>query len=79
MKTMKAVCTATVLALTLSVSALAGDIAYPGAAHSGDPTTIDPVATATPAPAISTDPTVVVGATSTSEFTDLLVAFVLMF
>ena len=32
MKKMKAFCTATVLALTLSVSAFAGDIATPGAA-----------------------------------------------
>jgi hypothetical protein len=31
MKTIKAICTATVLALTLSVSAFAGDISSPGA------------------------------------------------
>jgi hypothetical protein len=36
MKTMKAVCTATVLALTLSVSAFAGDISSPGAPKSCD-------------------------------------------
>lgn len=46
MKTMKAFCTATVLALTLSVSAFAGDIASPGSAKTGDIGTPGAVSTA---------------------------------
>lgn len=48
MKTMKAVCTATVLALTLSISAFAGDISTPGSARTGDISTPGAVQTATP-------------------------------
>jgi hypothetical protein len=46
MKKMKAFCTATVLALTLSVSAFAGDIATPGTAQPGGTATPSSVATA---------------------------------
>jgi hypothetical protein len=46
MKKMKAFCTATVLALTLSVSVFAGDIASPGAAQPSDIGTPGSVSTA---------------------------------
>jgi hypothetical protein len=36
MKTVKAICTATILALALSVSAFAGDIASPGITATGE-------------------------------------------
>ena len=36
MKTVKAICTATILALALSVSAFAGDIASPGITSTGE-------------------------------------------
>lgn len=39
MKTMKAFGTAIVLSLTISISAFAGEIATPGAAQTGDPST----------------------------------------
>lgn len=45
MKTMKAICTATVLSLTLSVSAFAGDISSPGAPVTCDPDTPGAVST----------------------------------
>ena len=47
MKTLKAFCTATLLALTLSVSAFAGDIASPGAVKPSEPGTIGATAPAT--------------------------------
>jgi hypothetical protein len=75
MKTMKAVCTATVLALTLSVSAFAGDISSPGAPKSGD--------IGTPG-AVSTEPTTSDATTVTSDvemsaLADILLALASMF
>jgi hypothetical protein len=75
MKTMKAVCTATVLALTLSVSAFAGDISSPGAPKSGD--------IGTPG-AVSTEPTSSDATTVTSDvemgaLADILLALASLF
>ena len=58
MKKMKAFCRATVLALTLSVSVFAGDIATPGAACPGDSGTPGSVSTA-PQTLSSIEPAVV--------------------
>ena len=56
MKTLKAICTATILALTLSVPAYAGDIDTPGCANPGPGSTAQAlIGTTTPsadAPAI---------------------------
>jgi hypothetical protein len=77
MKTMKAVCTATVLALTLSVSAFAGDIATPGCARTGDTGTPGAVPTAT-AP-ISTEATAAISDLEMGTFADMFLALVSMF
>ena len=53
MKTMKAICTATVLSLALSVSAFAGDISTPGASVTGGICMPEPVSSV--APTVSTD------------------------
>jgi hypothetical protein len=69
MKTMKAICTATVLSLTLSVSAFAGDISSPGA-----PFTVEigrPGAVSTGAEIVSTD--------ATDTLADFLLALVSRF
>jgi len=73
MKTMKAICTATVLALTLSVSAFAGDISTPGAAHSGGGSD----AVTTTLPTLSTDAST--DLSETDAFADILLALVTMF
>ena len=76
MKTMKAICTATVLALVLSVSAFAGDIAAPGA-----PTPSTDV-TSTGDLTVSTDPTMDVSATSSTYvdlFTENVLALISLF
>lgn len=77
MKTMKAVCTATVLALTLSVSAFAGDISTPGSARPGGLGTPGAVPTAT-AP-ISTEATAPISDLEMGAFADMFLALVSMF
>ena len=73
MKTMKAVCTATVLALTLSVSAFAGDISTPGAANPGGTSG----AVQTTLPTSSTDTPA--DLSKTEAFADILLSLVSMF
>jgi hypothetical protein len=73
MKTMKAVCTAIVLTLTLSVSAFAGDISTPGIAHSGGTSG----AVTTTLPTLSTDATARPG--DSDAFGDILLALIWMF
>jgi hypothetical protein len=75
MKTIKAVCTASVLALIMSVSAFAGDIATPGVVCPGS--TSGTVSTALPP--LSTDGTAVQSDLETSAFDDMLLAFISMF
>jgi hypothetical protein len=77
MKTMKAVCTATVLALTLSVSTFAGDISSPGAPKTGEIGTPGAVATASSAPA--TDTTTVVCDLAQGALEDLILALMSIF
>jgi hypothetical protein len=77
MKKMKAFCTATVLALTLSVSAFAGDIASPGAAYPGGIGTSGSVSTA--APTLSTNETAVVSNSDGGVMGDMLLALLSMF
>jgi len=45
MKTLKAICTATVLALALSVTALAGEISSPGSPTPGNAPTVTTIGT----------------------------------
>jgi len=71
MKKMKAFCTATVLALTLSVSAFAGDIATPGAACVGD--------IGTPGSASTAPPTALVSNMDAGVLGDVLLALLSMF
>jgi hypothetical protein len=73
MKTMKAVCATTVLALTLSVSAFAGDISSPGVALPG------PGTVSTAPSTLSTDTTVVVRDLETGAFCDMLLTLMSMF
>jgi len=77
MKKMKAFCTAAVLALALSVSAFAGDIASPGAAQPGDIGTPGSVSTAPPT--LSTNETAVVSNEDAGVLGDVLLAFLSMF
>jgi hypothetical protein len=77
MKTMKAFCTATVLALTLSVSAFAGDIASPGAAEPGDIST--PGAVSTVPSTLSTDMTVLGSDLETAAWGDMFLTLVSLF
>ena len=77
MKKMKAFCTATVLALTLSVSVFAGDIASPGAAQPGDIGTPSSVPTA-PA-TVSPNETAVVSSEDAGALGDVLLALLSMF
>jgi hypothetical protein len=77
MKTMKAFCTATVLALTLSVSAFAGDIASPGAAEPGDIST--PGAVSTVPSTLSTDMTVLDSDLETAAWGDMFLTLVSLF
>jgi len=72
MKTMKAVCTATVLALTLSVPTFAGDISSPGAPKTGE--------IGTPG-AVSTTPSTTTsgGDLAQGAFEDLFLALMSMF
>ncbi len=76
MKKMKAFCTATVLALTLSVSAFAGDIATPGAAP-GDIGTPGSVSTAPPT--LSTNEPAVVSNSEVDVLVDVLLEVLSMF
>ena len=76
MKKTKAFCTATVLALTLSVSVFAGDIATPGAAQPGDTGT--PSSVSTP-PTVSPNETVVVSSEDAGALGDVLFALLSMF
>lgn len=75
MKTMKAFCTAIVLSLTISISAFAGDIATPGAAGTGAPSTCT----------VSTDPsapcydTIETGELDASVLGDVLLTLLSMF
>ncbi len=76
MKTMKAVCTATVLALTLSGPAFAGDIACPDAARPGGTVTSGVSSVpSTPSPDTST----FVADSERSALGDLLLALMSMF
>jgi hypothetical protein len=77
MKTMKAICTATVLALTLSVSAFAGDISSPGAPKTGETSTPGAVPTASSAP--ETDTTTVVCDLAQSAVEELMLALMSIF
>jgi hypothetical protein len=77
MKTMKAICTATVLALTLSITAFAGDIGSPGAPKTGEINTPGAVATASSAPAADT--TTVVCDYAQGAFEDLMLALMSIF
>jgi len=76
MKKMKAFCAATVLALTLSVSVFAGDIASPGTAQPGDIGT--PGSVSTP-PTVSPNETVVVSSEDAGALGDVLLALLSMF
>ena len=76
MKTMKAVCTATVLALTLSVSAFAGDISTPGSAIPGG---IGTGTVATASYSTSTDAVAPIGDLEMGTFADMFLALVSMF
>jgi hypothetical protein len=74
MKTMKAICTATVLALTLSTPAFAGDIATPGKSC------VDPsVDASTQSVTLSTETTIIASDSETSTLGDILLAFISMF
>jgi len=77
MKKMKAFCTATVLALTLSASVFAGDIASPGAAQPGDIGTSGCVSTAPPT--VSPNETAVVSSGDAGVLSDVLLALLAMF
>ncbi len=77
MKKMKAFCTATVLALTLSVSAFAGDIATPGMALPGDLGTPGSVSTAPPT--LSANETLVISNRDAGVLGDVLLALLSMF
>jgi hypothetical protein len=76
MKMMKTICTATVLALTLSIPAFAGDISTPGAPI--------PCATgtsgvlSTQSPTLSTDTTTIVYDLETGALDDMLFLFMSM-
>ncbi|HEX9630237.1 MAG TPA: hypothetical protein VF961_09470 [Pyrinomonadaceae bacterium] len=76
MKKIKAFCAVTVLALTLSVSVFAGDIASPGAAQPGDIGT--PSSVSTP-PTVSPNETVVVSSVDAGALSDVLLALLSMF
>ena len=76
MKKMKAFCAVTVLALTLSVSVFAGDIASPGAAQPGDIGT--PSSVSTP-PTVSPNETVVASSEDAGALGDVLLALLSMF
>ena len=73
MKTMKAFCTATVLSLTISISAFAGDIATPGAARTCDPGT-GTISTTPSLPADTED-----GYLYASDFGDVFLTVLSMF
>ena len=77
MKTMKAICTATVLALTLSVTAFAGDISSPGAPKTGETGT--PGAVASASSALENDTTTVVCDLAQGEVEDLMLALMSIF
>ena len=66
MKKMKAFCTATVLALTLSASVFAGDIASPGCVSTAPPT-------------VSPNETAVVSSGDAGVLSDVLLALLAMF
>jgi hypothetical protein len=70
MKTIKAICTAAVLALTLSISAFAGDIAAPGAPKTVDFGTTGAVSTELSAS--STGTTVVASDLQTAALSEML-------
>jgi len=76
MKKIKAFCAVTVLALTLSVSVFAGDIASPGAPQPGYIGT--PSSVSTP-PTVSPNETVVVSSEDAGALTDVLLALLSMF
>jgi hypothetical protein len=77
MKTMKAVCTATLLALTLSVSAFAGDISSPGALTTGEIGTPGAVSTTTSTQ--STETTTALVDLAECTFEDLFLALMSIF
>lgn len=77
MKTIKAICTATVLALTLSVTSFAGDISSPGAPKTGEIGT--PGAVATASSALETDTTTVVSDLAQVAVEDLMLALMSVF
>jgi PKD repeat protein len=74
MKTMKAICTATVLALTLSTPAFAGDIATPGKCSVG---ASDDASTSYAT--LSDETTISASDSETSTLGDILLAFISMF
>ena len=76
MKMMKAICTTTVLALTLSVPAFAGDISTPGMALSGDIST--PGVVSTLSPNLSNDPTIIVCESEKGALCDMFLALMSM-
>jgi hypothetical protein len=77
MKMIKAICTATVLALTLSIPAFAGDISTPGTALSGDIST--PGVVSTPSPNQSDDTTIFVCESEEHALGDMFLALMSMF
>lgn len=77
MKMMKAICTATVLALTLSIPAFAGDISTPGMPLSGDIST--PGVVSAPSPSLSNDTTIIVCESERRALGDMFLALMSMF
>ena len=77
MKMIKAICTATVLALTLSIPAFAGDISTPGTALTGDIST--PGVVSTPCPNLSNDTTIIKCESEKRALCDMFLALMSMF
>ncbi len=79
MKTLKAICTATIFALALSVTAYAGDISSPGAPCPGDQQTPDITAPATDDLNTAGDVTTLSDTADSSGIVDILLGLVSIF